>query len=35
MASLLDRHTNMNVLEIVDGQLLEPNHVYITPPVEI
>ena len=32
MASLLDRHTNMNVLEIVDGQLLEPNHVYITPP---
>ncbi len=32
MASLLDRHTKMDVLEIVDGQLLEANHVYITPP---
>ncbi len=32
MASLLDRHTDMNVLEIVDGQVLEANHVYITPP---
>jgi len=32
MASLLDRHTNMNVLEFVDGQLLEANNVYITPP---
>jgi two-component system CheB/CheR fusion protein len=32
MASLLDRHTNMEVLEIVDGQLVEANNVYITPP---
>jgi two-component system, chemotaxis family, CheB/CheR fusion protein len=32
MASLLDRHTSMNVLEIVDGQPVEANHVYITPP---
>jgi len=32
MASLLDRHTNMDVLEIVDGQFLEANNVYITPP---
>ncbi len=32
MASLLDRHTNMQVLEIVDGQRLEANNVYITPP---
>jgi two-component system, chemotaxis family, CheB/CheR fusion protein len=32
MASLLDRHTDMNVLEIVDGQVVEPNNVYITPP---
>jgi two-component system CheB/CheR fusion protein len=32
MASLLDRHTTMNVQEIVDGQLLEANNVYITPP---
>ena len=32
MASLLDRHTNMNLQEIVDGQTLEPNNVYITPP---
>jgi len=32
MASLLDRHTSMNVLEIVNGQLLEANNVYITPP---
>ncbi len=32
MASLLDRHTDMEVLEIVDGQVVEPNHVYITPP---
>ena len=32
MASLLDRHTNMSVLEIVDGQLLKANTVYITPP---
>jgi two-component system, chemotaxis family, CheB/CheR fusion protein len=32
MASLLDRHTSMDVLEIADGQKLEANHVYITPP---
>ncbi|MEJ2040279.1 MAG: chemotaxis protein CheB, partial [Desulfosarcinaceae bacterium] len=32
MASLLDRHTDMEVTEIVDGKLLEANHVYITPP---
>jgi len=32
MASLLDRHTKMKVLEIVDGQILEANTVYITPP---
>ena len=32
MASLLDRHTDMDVLEIVDGQVLEANHIYITPP---
>ncbi|MEJ2639418.1 MAG: chemotaxis protein CheB, partial [Desulfosarcinaceae bacterium] len=32
MASLLDRHTDMNVLEIVDGQTIESNNVYITPP---
>ena len=32
MASLLDRHTEMAVLEIADGQLLEANTVYITPP---
>jgi len=32
MASLLDRHTDMNVLEIVDGQPVEANKVYITPP---
>jgi two-component system CheB/CheR fusion protein len=32
MASLLDRHTSMNVLEIVDGQQVEANQVYITPP---
>lgn len=32
MASLLDRHTEMSLLEIVDGQVLEANHVYITPP---
>jgi two-component system, chemotaxis family, CheB/CheR fusion protein len=31
MASLLDRHTSMNVLEIVDGQQVEANQVYITP----
>jgi two-component system CheB/CheR fusion protein len=32
MASLLERHTEMDVLEIADGQVLEANHVYITPP---
>jgi two-component system CheB/CheR fusion protein len=32
MASLLDRHTNMSVLEIVDGQLLKADTVHITPP---
>jgi two-component system CheB/CheR fusion protein len=32
MASLLDRHTKMHVQEIVDGQMLEANNVYITPP---
>jgi two-component system, chemotaxis family, CheB/CheR fusion protein len=32
MASLLDLHTNMSVLEIADGQLLKTNTVYITPP---
>ena len=32
MASLLERHTKMNVLEMVDGQLVEANNVYITPP---
>jgi two-component system, chemotaxis family, CheB/CheR fusion protein len=32
MASLLDRHTTMDVLEIADGQKVEANHVYITPP---
>ena len=32
MASLLGRHTTMKVLEIVDGQLIEANRVFITPP---
>jgi two-component system CheB/CheR fusion protein len=31
MASLLDRHTSMDVLEIIDGQVLAANTVYITP----
>lgn len=32
MASLLEKHTKMVVVQISDGQKIEPNHVYINPP---
>jgi len=32
MASLLNKHTRMNVEEIVDGQKIKPDHVYLNPP---
>ncbi|MFH2044180.1 MAG: chemotaxis protein CheB [Pseudomonadota bacterium] len=32
MASLVDKHTRMNVCQIEDDTKLEPNHVYLNPP---
>lgn len=32
LVSLLASHTKMNVLQIKDGMLIEPNHLYIIPP---
>ena len=32
MASLMDKHTRMNVEQIEDGTKIEPNHVYLNPP---
>jgi len=32
MASLVDRHTQMTVMQIEDGTMLEPNHIYLNPP---
>jgi two-component system CheB/CheR fusion protein len=32
MASLVDKHTQMSVVQIEDGTRVEPNHVYLNPP---
>jgi two-component system CheB/CheR fusion protein len=32
MASIVDKHTRMNVCQIEDGTKLKPNHVYLNPP---
>ncbi len=32
MASLVDKHTRMNVCQIEDSTNIEPNHVYLNPP---
>jgi two-component system CheB/CheR fusion protein len=32
MASLVDKHTRMTVIQIEDGTKIEPNHVYLNPP---
>ena len=32
MASLVDKHTRMRVVQIEDGTKVEPNHVYLNPP---
>ena len=32
LVSLLASHTKMNVLQVKDGMLIEPNHLYVIPP---
>jgi len=32
LASLLERHTEMPILEVTDKETIEPNRIYITPP---